>query len=301
MSLRATNALDRRAGGAHVATLVAAALLSACAGPSGAPYTGPQSPAEQASRGCTEDGGPAQRSRCCRCRESSQSEDPDCRARPCAGATGEQRQTGGAGRARPRGGRQACDRRLQLERGLLALELGDAARAEKLLRQAHDPKAPDWRLHSALGAALASRGKQQEAQVQFAKALALAPDQPSVLNNLALSYALDGKAAEAEQLLRKAQRSAGRTPQMQENLALVLGLRGRYERSPIGWPGRPAAGQGGAERGVSARAGPGAVRGGLGCSLAVPSSRSIPRARRREPAAAELPAGRPPGRPQPRD
>ena len=66
---------------------------------------------------------------------------------------------------------------------------------------------------------------------ELAKALALAPDQPSVLNNLALSYALDGKAAEAEQLLRKAQRSAGRTPQMQENLALVLGLRGRYEEA----------------------------------------------------------------------
>ncbi len=124
-----------------------------------------------------------------------------------------------------------ADRRLQLERGLLALELGDAAKAEKLLRQAHDPKAPDWRLHSALGAALASRGKQQEAQEQLAKALALAPDQPSVLNNLALSYALDGKAAQAEQLLRKAQRSTGATPQMQENLALVLGLRGRYDEA----------------------------------------------------------------------
>jgi Flp pilus assembly protein TadD len=65
--------------------------------------------------------------------------------------------------------------------------------------------------------------------VQFAKALALSPDQPSVLNNLALSYALDGNSAEAEQLLRKAQRGAGQTPKMQENLALVLGLRGRYD------------------------------------------------------------------------
>jgi Flp pilus assembly protein TadD len=123
------------------------------------------------------------------------------------------------------------DRGLQLERGLLAFELGDIAKAEKLLRQAHDPKAPDWRLHSALGATLATRGKQQEAQVEFAKALALAPDQPSVLNNLALSYALDGKTAEAEQLLRKAQRSAGKVPHVRGNLALVLGLRGRYDEA----------------------------------------------------------------------
>ena len=67
--------------------------------------------------------------------------------------------------------------------------------------------------------------------MEFAKALALAPDQPSVLNNLALSYALDGKAGEAEQLLLKAQRSAQRSPQVHENLALVLGLRGRYDEA----------------------------------------------------------------------
>ena len=67
--------------------------------------------------------------------------------------------------------------------------------------------------------------------MQFAKALALAPDQPSVLNNLALSYALDGKTAEAERVLRKAQRSAGKPSQIQENLALVLGLRGRFDEA----------------------------------------------------------------------
>jgi Flp pilus assembly protein TadD len=122
------------------------------------------------------------------------------------------------------------DRRLLLERGFLALELGDTAKAEKLLRQAQDPKVPDWRVHSGLGAALASGGKQREAQVEFAKALALAPDQPSVLNNLALSYALDGKTAQAEALLRKAGR-AGKAPQVRENLALVLGLRGKYDEA----------------------------------------------------------------------
>ncbi len=129
-----------------------------------------------------------------------------------------------AAKARP------TDRRLALERGLVALELGEATKAETLLRSAHDPKAPDWRLHSALGAALATRGKQQEAQTQFAKALALAPNNPSVLNNLALSYALDGKTGEAEKLLRTAA-GAKTNPdaaKMQQNLALVLGLGGKY-------------------------------------------------------------------------
>jgi Flp pilus assembly protein TadD len=123
------------------------------------------------------------------------------------------------------------DRRLQLERGLLALDVGEPAKAEKLLRAAYNAKAPDWRLHSGLGAALASRGRQQEAQLQFAKALALAPDQPSVLNNLALSFALDGKVADAERLLRKAQRASARPPQVQQNLALVLGLAGRWDEA----------------------------------------------------------------------
>ena len=108
-----------------------------------------------------------------------------------------------------------------------------AAKAETLLRAAHDPKAPDWRLHSALGAALASSGRQQEAQAQFAKALALAPNHPSILNNQAIAYALDGKAGEAEKLLRKAA-SAKTSPdagKMQQNLALVLGLGGKYAES----------------------------------------------------------------------
>lgn len=124
-----------------------------------------------------------------------------------------------------------ADRQLQLERGLLALDLGQTAKAEKLLRQAHDPKAPDWRLHSALGSALASRGRQAEAQAQFAKALALAPDHPAVVNNLALSYALDGKAAEAEKLLRTARPDPAHAPRVQQNLALVLGLRGKHEEA----------------------------------------------------------------------
>jgi Flp pilus assembly protein TadD len=123
------------------------------------------------------------------------------------------------------------DHKLLLERGLLALDLGQASKAETLLSRAADHKAPDWRVHSALGAALASRGKQQAAQAQFAKALALAPDHPSVVSNLALSYALDGKMEEAEKLLRKAQRANPKARQIQQNLALVLGLRGKYDEA----------------------------------------------------------------------
>ena len=112
------------------------------------------------------------------------------------------------------------------ERGLLALELGQVEKAEQLLARAQDPKRPDWRLQSAYGAALSANGKQQDAQAQFAKALAHAPDQPSILNNLALSYALDGKHEDAERILRQAASHAG-GPETKQNLALILGLKGK--------------------------------------------------------------------------
>jgi Flp pilus assembly protein TadD len=120
---------------------------------------------------------------------------------------------------------------LTLERGLLALDVGHTGKAETLLKDAADAKVADWRVHSGLGTVFANRGRQQEAQAQFAKALALAPDHPSILTNLALSYALDGKMDEAEKLLRRAQRTNPRNPQVQQNLALVLGLRGKFDES----------------------------------------------------------------------
>jgi Flp pilus assembly protein TadD len=127
-----------------------------------------------------------------------------------------------------------ANRALIKERGLLAVELGHIAKGKDLLTTAIAAGAPDWRLHSALGAALAASGEQQEAQTQFAKALELAPDHPAVLNNLALSYALDGKRDEAERLLRRVSThgpSAAARAQGQQNLALILGLSGRVDEA----------------------------------------------------------------------
>lgn len=116
------------------------------------------------------------------------------------------------------------------ERGLLALELGQIVKAEQLLARAQDPKRPDWRLQSGYGAALSANGKQKEAQAQFAKALAHAPDQTAVLNNLALSYALEGRRDEAEKILRQAISRTG-DPKAKQNLALILGLNGKVNEA----------------------------------------------------------------------
>lgn len=118
------------------------------------------------------------------------------------------------------------DKALVGERGLLALELGQVVKAEQLLARAQNPARPDWRLQSAYGAALSANGKQKEAQEQLGKALAAAPGEPSVLNNLALSYALEGKIDGAETLLRQTAERSG-DPQAKQNLALILGLKGK--------------------------------------------------------------------------
>jgi Flp pilus assembly protein TadD len=112
------------------------------------------------------------------------------------------------------------------ERGLLALELGQVDKAVALLARAQNPTKPDWRMQSAYGAALSAAGRQKEAQDQFSKALAAAPGQPSILNNMALSYALEGRHDDAEKTLRQAAAQSG-DPQARQNLALILGLKGK--------------------------------------------------------------------------
>jgi Flp pilus assembly protein TadD len=123
------------------------------------------------------------------------------------------------------------NRELASEYGRLALDLGQVALAERLLKQADDPTKPDWRVISAQGTALAKQGRHREAQPYFERALALSPNNPSVMNNLAMAYALDGQAAKAEALLRQAAALPDANPRVHQNLALVLGLQGKFDES----------------------------------------------------------------------
>lgn len=113
---------------------------------------------------------------------------------------------------------------LLVERGLLALEAGDAGKARRLLEQASPETTKDWRVLSALGVAEASAGRQGKAQDYFKKALALSPNNPVVLNNMGLSLILDSKAAEGEALLRNASKGTASEPRIGQNLALASAL-----------------------------------------------------------------------------
>ena len=71
----------------------------------------------------------------------------------------------------------------------------------------------------------------QQSRQKYTEALQLAPGDPSILSNLALSYAFDGEADRAESLLREAMAHPTATATVRQNLALVIALQGRFEEA----------------------------------------------------------------------
>lgn len=98
-------------------------------------------------------------------------------------------------------------------------------------RQAQQLAPKDWRPPSLLGVAYEQAERDDEALAAHRQALALAPENPAALCNLALFYATHGDNAQAESLLRKAVTKPGATIAMRQNLALVVGLQGRFDEA----------------------------------------------------------------------
>ena len=117
------------------------------------------------------------------------------------------------------------------ELGRLALEAGRLDIAKATLKTAEAKGVRDWKTLSAQGTLHAKQGDHAQAQQYFLAALQEKPDAVSVINNLALSYALDGKAKKSEQLLRKAVASGNEDKRVRQNLALVLGLQGKFDEA----------------------------------------------------------------------
>ena len=104
---------------------------------------------------------------------------------------------------------------------------GDFQQAFDVLGNAHTPDDPDWRILSAQGTVLDQLGRYDEARQYYGSALKIAPDEPSVLSNLGLSYLLSKNLPKAEETLRRADGRPGADPRVRQNLALVVGLQGR--------------------------------------------------------------------------
>ncbi len=114
------------------------------------------------------------------------------------------------------------------EYGRALADAGDYEQALDVLGRAHSPDQPDWRILSAQGAVLDQLGRHQEAQSYYQTALKIVPDEPSVLSNLGLSYALSKDLPNAETTLRQAAAHRQVDTRVRQNLALVIGLQGRF-------------------------------------------------------------------------
>lgn len=125
------------------------------------------------------------------------------------------------------------DAQAQADLGRAMLKAGDVEGATAALSIAVTLNPRDPQALSALGATLDQQTKHVEAREKYMAALAIAPDNLGVMNNLAMSYSLQGKLPEAEATLRRAMThpSAKTTPRIRQNLALVVGLQGRFDEA----------------------------------------------------------------------
>jgi Flp pilus assembly protein TadD len=120
------------------------------------------------------------------------------------------------------------DKNVLGEYGRALAEAGDYEQALDVLGRAHSPDQPDWHVLSAQGAVLDQLGRHAEAQRYYQTALKIVPDEPTVLSNLGLSYALSKDLPNAETTLRRAAGHRSVDPRVRQNLALVIGLQGRF-------------------------------------------------------------------------
>lgn len=112
--------------------------------------------------------------------------------------------------------------------GRALADVGNYTQALEVLGRAHTPDQPDWHILSAQGAVLDQMGRHADAQRYYSAALKIVPDEPTVLSNLGLSYALSRDLKNAESILRRAAGQGRVDPRVRQNLALVVGLQGRF-------------------------------------------------------------------------
>jgi Flp pilus assembly protein TadD len=113
-----------------------------------------------------------------------------------------------------------------LEAGRAHIARGQAFYGIAALEGARNARPGDWRAWSLLGAAYEQVRRPEDARAAWAQALAISPDNPDVLTNMAISAMTRGDTATAEPLLRRAAAQPGASLKVRLNLAMVLGLTG---------------------------------------------------------------------------
>ena len=114
-----------------------------------------------------------------------------------------------------------------LEIGRAHIARGQAFYGILALERARDVRPDDWHPWSLLGTAYEQVRRPDDAAAAWAQALAISPENPDVLTNMAVSAMARGDNTTAEPLLRRAAAQPGATLKVRLNLALALGLNGK--------------------------------------------------------------------------
>lgn len=117
------------------------------------------------------------------------------------------------------------------EYGRALADAGRLQQALEILSRAHTPDQPDWRVLNAQGAINDQLGNYKAARRYYQNALKIAPEEPSVLSNLGLSYILSKDLKLAESTLRRASANPRAEKRVRQNLALTLALQGKFDEA----------------------------------------------------------------------
>ena len=118
--------------------------------------------------------------------------------------------------------------------GAYGKALADAGRlteAADILSRAHTPERPNWSVVSAQGTIADELGDHDAARDYYREALKIRPNDPTVLSNMGLSYALSRQLPRAEETLLLAANQPGADMRVRQNLSLVLALEGKFPQA----------------------------------------------------------------------
>ena len=118
--------------------------------------------------------------------------------------------------------------------GAYGKALADAGRlkeASTVLANAHTPERPNWSILSAQDSVADQLGDHKQAQNYYEAAIRMRPDEPSVMSNLGLSYALNKQLPQAEETLRDAANNPKADMRIRRKSRACAGARGQVWRS----------------------------------------------------------------------
>jgi Flp pilus assembly protein TadD len=114
------------------------------------------------------------------------------------------------------------------EYGKALADDGQLLQAKDVLTRAYPDERPNWDIMSVQGTIADRLGDHDAAMEFYMNALKIAPDEPTILTNLGLSYALAKQLPDAERTLRQAAANPRADARTRADLALVLSLEGKY-------------------------------------------------------------------------